>query len=157
MGTKGGQNSNLACGLRWGLTDEGLTRVPGVVIVAATTGYQTRAFAEAARRLGLASTLATDRCHILENPWGDHAIPVRFEHPSEAAHDLAEALREREITGIVAVADRPAVVAALTARHLGLPWHSPEAAKVCRDKHRMRVLFEAAGLLVPHFIGKTLN
>jgi len=34
-------------------------------LIAATTGYQTRAFAEAAERLGVDVTLATDRCHIL--------------------------------------------------------------------------------------------
>ena len=125
--------------------------MPGILIVAATTGYQTRAFADAAVRLGLSVTLATDRCHILENPWGDDAIPVRFEQPEDAAWDLAEAVRDRGIAGIVAVADRPAVVAAFTARHLGLPWHPPEAAAVCRDKHRMRILFDQAGLPVPRY------
>ena len=125
--------------------------MPGVLIVAATTGYQTRAFTEAAQRLGVPFILATDRCHILENPWGDHALPVRFEQPAAAARELASALRERDITGVVGVADRPALVAAFTAQMLGLPWHSPEAAAACRDKNRMRQLFEAAGLPVPRY------
>ena len=125
--------------------------MPGVLIVAATTGYQTRAFTEAARRLYIPFVLATDRCHILENPWGDHALPVRFEQPAEAARELADALRERDIAGVIGVADRPALVAAFTAQMLGLPWHSPEAAAACRDKNRMRQLFEAAGLPVPRY------
>ena len=49
-----------------------------VVLVAATTGYQVRMFDEAARRIGIGLTLATDRCHILEDPWADRAVPVRF-------------------------------------------------------------------------------
>ena len=44
----------------------------------ATTGYQTRTFSEAGRALGLDLVLATDRCHVLEDPWGDHAVAVRF-------------------------------------------------------------------------------
>jgi len=125
--------------------------LPGILLVAATTGYQTRAFADAARRLGLALTLATDRCHILENPWGDDAVPVRFDAPAEAAAALAEALRGRQIAGIAAVADRPAVVAAFTAERLGLRWHSSAAVSVCRNKFRMRELFASAGLPVPWF------
>jgi biotin carboxylase len=119
--------------------------MPRVLLVAATTGYQTRSFAAAARRLGIDVILATDRCHVLEDPWRDHAIPVRFEEPEIAA----EALGGCGVDGIVAVADRPTLVAALTARKLGLPYHSPEAVAACRDKYRMREMFAAAGLPVP--------
>src|SRR5258708_4798358 len=44
-----------------------------VLIIAATTGYQTQSFAETARRLGISVTMATDRCHVIHDPWGDHA------------------------------------------------------------------------------------
>ena len=60
-----------------------------ILLVAATTGYQTRSFTAAAQRPGIDVILATDRCHILENPWKDHAIPVRFEDPSTAAQVLS--------------------------------------------------------------------
>src|ERR1700733_7908060 len=123
--------------------------MPRVLLVAATTGYQTRSFTAAARRLGIDVLLATDRCHILEDPWRDNAIPVRFEEPEIAADMLAEC----SVDGVVAVADRPTLVAALTAQRLGLPYHSPGAVAVCRDKHRMRGKFSLAGLPVPeHFL-----
>src|ERR1039457_1635866 len=80
-----------------------------VVLVAATTGYQTRMFSEAAERAGVDLVLATDRCQVLDDPWGDHAIPVRFDDPEGAAKLLDEAGR---VDGIVAVGDRPAFVAA---------------------------------------------
>ena len=123
--------------------------MPRILLLAATTGYQTRSFAEAARRLRVDVTLATDRCHILEDPWRDNAIAIRFEAPDESAAALAGAVRCRNIAGIAAVADRPTLIAALTAQKLGLPWHPPEAAAACRDKDRMRLLFAAAGLPVP--------
>jgi len=118
-------------------------------LVAATTGYQTRSFTEAARRLGIEVLLATDRCHVLEDPWRDNAIPVRFEEPEAAAELLAETAGRLSVDGVVAVADRPTVVAALTAQKLGLPYHSPRAVAACRDKHRMRDVFGVAGLPVP--------
>jgi hypothetical protein len=122
---------------------------PRILLIAATTGYQTRSFAEAAARLHVAVTLATDRCHVLEDPWRDHAIAVRFEDPYHSAENLAEAVRRLSIAGIAAVADRPTLIAALTAEKLGLPWHPPHAAAACRDKHKMRELFAEAGLPVP--------
>jgi hypothetical protein len=33
-----------------------------------------RSFAGAAERLGVEVILATDRCHIMDDPWGDRAI-----------------------------------------------------------------------------------
>ena len=55
-----------------------------LLLFAATTGYQIRVFAEAARGLGVDLTLATDRCHVLEDPWGDRAIAVRFDRIAES-------------------------------------------------------------------------
>ena len=119
--------------------------MPRILLVAATTGYQTRSFANTARGRGIDVILATDRCHVLEDPWRDRAIPIRFEEPERAA----ETLSAMAFDGIVAVADRPTLVAALTAEALGLPFHPPKAVAACRDKHRMRELFAAAGLAVP--------
>lgn len=120
--------------------------MPRILLLAATTGYQMRSFADAAARLGIDVTLATDRCHILEDPWRDRAIPIRFEEPEASAETLADAVKP---DGIVAVADKPTVIAALTAERLAMPWHPPAAARACRDKHRSRELFAAAGLPVP--------
>jgi len=125
--------------------------MPRVLLVAATTGYQTRSFTEAARRLGIDVILATDRCHVLEDPWRDNAIPVRFEEPELAAKALAgsDVVPQSAVDGVIAVADRPTLVAALTAQELGLPFHSPGSVAACRDKHKMRRIFGRAGLLVP--------
>ena len=50
-----------------------------VLLFSATTGYQLRSFNEAAERLGVELVFATDRCHSLDDPWQDSAIPVRFD------------------------------------------------------------------------------
>ena len=119
---------------------------PRILLLAATTGYQTRSFAAAAANVGASVVLATDRCHVLEDPWRDQAIPVRFEEPELSAQALAEV---GNIDGIVAVGDRPTYIAALCAEALGLPWHPPAAVLASLNKHRARELFHASGLLVP--------
>ena len=58
---------------------------PRVMLLATTTGYQTQEFAAAARRLGLEVVFGTDRCQMLEDPWRDGALALRFEDPDAAA------------------------------------------------------------------------
>src|ERR1022692_3250912 len=86
-----------------------------LLLFAATTGYQIRVFADAARRLGVDVTLATDRCHILDDPWGDRAIAVKFDQIEESL----KALRGLRVDGVAAVGDRPAGLAAAAAEVLG--------------------------------------
>jgi biotin carboxylase len=118
-----------------------------VLLVAATTGYQIRAFDQAASRLGVDLLIASDRCHVLEDPWGDRALPVRFDDPERAASVIAAG----RFDGIIAVGDRPAIVAAAAARALGIPYNSPESVIACHDKFTARRQFEAAGLPVPEY------
>ena len=120
---------------------------PRLLLFAATTGYQIRIFAEAARRIGIDLTLATDRCHIMEDPWGDRAIAVKFDRIAESI----DALRGLDFDGIAAVGDQPAVLAAEAARVLGIPFHSGAAARAGQDKFIARALFQNAGMRVPRF------
>jgi biotin carboxylase len=118
-----------------------------LLLFAATTGYQIRVFADAARRLGVELTLATDRCHVLEDPWGDRALAVRFDRIPESV----DVLRGQRFDGVAAVGDRPAVLAAAVAEALDIPFHPPAAARACNDKFLARQLYQAAGLRVPPF------
>ena len=120
-----------------------------LLLFAATTGYQIRVFADAARRVGAEVTLATDRCHIMDDPWGDRAIPVKFDRIAESIEVLRSL--ELHVDGVAAVGDTPAVLAAEAAAMYGVPFHSPAAARACHDKHVSRQIFEAAGLQVPAY------
>lgn len=117
-----------------------------VLLIAATTGYQTRSFSAAARALGLDLVLATDRCHVMDDPWGDRAVAVRFDEPA----DGIEALVARgPFDGIAAVGDVPAYVAALAAKRLGLRFSSPAAVLAAKNKFLARQKLRQAGLLTP--------
>jgi hypothetical protein len=114
-------------------------------------GYQTKCFADAARKLGVQLIYVSDRCHQLEDPWGDQAIPVEFAAPENAAHTVMERLRGQQVRGVLALGDRPAVAAAYAARALGIPYNHPAAVEACRSKLRMREVFRDTGLPVPWF------
>src|SRR6266853_2996620 len=109
-----------------------------VLVLATTTGYQTRAFGEAADRLGVALVFATDRCHLIEDPWQDGAIPIRFYDEDASVAAIVDAARERPIAGLLVVGDRPTVIAARVAEMLGLPGHPPAAAAIARNKRLTR-------------------
>jgi hypothetical protein len=119
-----------------------------VLLVASKTGYQVREFYGAAERLGVELTLVTDRCHILEDPWGDHAAAVQFEQP-EAGIEALEA--RGPFDGIVAVGDQPAGAAAKIAERLKLRFHSTEAVRAASDKYATRERFRVAGMNVPFY------
>jgi D-alanine-D-alanine ligase-like ATP-grasp enzyme len=125
--------------------------MPRVLVLAATTGYQTRSFGEAAERLGLELVFATDRCHLIEDPWQDHAIPIRFHDEDASVAAIIDAANVRRLDGVLAVGDRPTVIAARVAQGLGLAGHPPGAAAVARHKQRTREHLRDAGLPVPWF------
>jgi len=130
-----------------------MTERKKLLLFAAKLGYQTRSLDAAAQRLGVDVIFVTDRCHQLDDPWGDRAIAVHFESPDLAAYSVMEAVRKlgpngepATIDGILAFGDRPAVAAAYVARGLGLAYNHPAAVEACRSKLRMREVFRDAGL-----------
>jgi phosphoribosylaminoimidazole carboxylase (NCAIR synthetase) len=123
-----------------------------VLLLATTTGYQTRAFGEAAERLGVDLVFATDRCDMLEDPWRDAALAIRFYDESGSVATIVDAASRFPIDGVMAVGDRPTVIAAQAMNALGLSGHPPSAAAVARNKHATRERLKAAGLPTPLFV-----
>jgi biotin carboxylase len=123
--------------------------VKRILLLSATTGYQLRSFNDAAERLGVTLVFATDRCHHLDDPWRDRAIPVRFHDLDASAAAVAAAAREQPLDGLVVVGDRPTALAAAVASRLGLPGNAPAAAAASANKRAARDCFAAAGLITP--------
>ena len=128
-----------------------------VLLIATTTGYQIRSFGEAAAALGVRLVFASDRCDRLDDPWWDQAIPVRFHQEAASVDAVVAACAAAPVDGIVAVGDRPAVLAARIAHALGLPGHPPEAAAVSRNKLATREALRAAGLPTPAFFAVPID
>jgi len=125
-----------------------------LLLFAATTGYQIREFASAAERLGIEVALATDRCVRMDDPWGDGALPVKFDHRMS---QTIEGLRGMRFDGVAAVGDGPAEAAAVAAEMFGVPFHPPATARACRDKFLARQLYQAVGMRTPWFFRAALD
>lgn len=126
--------------------------MPRVLLLATTTGYQTRAFGDAAERLGVDLVFATDRCHVLDDPWRDAAIPIRFFDETGSVAAIVAASATRAIDGVLVVGDRPTVIGAKVLEALGLPGHPPTAAETASNKELTRGRMRHAGLPVPWFM-----
>ena len=122
-----------------------------VLILATTTGYQTRMFGDAAEQLGVKLVFATDRCDQLDDPWWDSAIPIRFHQEEQSVQAIVRGVAHAPVAGLLAVGDRATTIAALAAARLGLPGHPPDAAAAARDKRLTRERLLLAGLPVPWF------
>jgi biotin carboxylase len=122
-----------------------------LLLLSNTTGYQANAFREAAARVGVEITLATDRCHVLDDPWGDAAIPVKFHEPLESAKTIVAQTSKTPFDGVVAIGDAPTMTAAIAAERLGLKFHPPFAVEGAKNKWVARERWAAAGLLVPWY------
>jgi len=118
-------------------------------------GYQTRSFEEAAQKHATEIIYVTDRCHQLEDPWGDRAIAVHFESAQSAAASVVAALNGKSVDGILALGDAPSVAAGYTAGQLGISYNHPASVEACRSKSRMREVFQQSGLNTPWF--RTIN
>jgi biotin carboxylase len=122
-----------------------------LLLFAAKLGYQTRAFDAAAKKLGVELVFVTDRCHRLDDPWRDRALPVHFESPQEAARAVLESQRGSQVDGILVLGDRPGPAAAYAAPGLGILHNLPVSVEAARNKLRMREVLRDAGLPVPWF------
>ena len=122
-----------------------------ILILSATTGYQLRAFNDAAETLGIELAFATDRCKGLDDPWRDRAIPVRFHDAATSLQAVERAAMDAPLGGVIAVGDRPVVLAAHIATRFGLRGNTPEAARITTSKLLTREALDRAGLPVPWF------
>ena len=122
-----------------------------VLLLSTTTGYQLRSFNDAAEQLGIELVFATDRCQQLDDPWRDRALAVRFHEEAASIESIVAEARRSAFQGVLAVGDRPTILAARVAARLGLPGNSPEAATASSNKLAARQRLAAAGLAVPSY------
>jgi biotin carboxylase len=122
--------------------------VSRVLLLSTTTGYQLRSFNDAAEELGIELVFATDRCHQLDDPWRDRAIAVRFHEEAQSLEDIAG---RGPFHGVLAVGDRPAILAARVAERLGLRGNPVDAAAASGNKLEARRRLAAGGLAVPSY------
>ena len=122
-----------------------------LMLLYTTTGYEAREFVQAARHLGVELLLGSDRCDVLDDPWEDDAVALRFQRPEEAAGRIVDRVSLQPVDAILPVGDTPLLSAAQASRRLGMVHNSPDAVLASRNKYLMRRRLQAAGARVPAF------
>ena len=106
---------------------------------------------EAARRLGVDLTVASERPSTFQDANPSGLVTLDLADPDRAAREARAFALEHPVHGVVGVDDDTAVVAAAIAGALGLVGNAVAAARAARDKHEQRRLLAAAGVPVPRF------
>ena len=125
--------------------------MPRVLLLLPTTTYRTHAFMEAAQRLGVEVTAASEEANALTrlNPSG--LLWLDFSDPQRAARQVVQFAEKHPIAAVVPVDDQVTVCAATICEALGLRHNSVESATAARNKHRMRELLGQAGVPQPRY------
>ncbi|MCH2571789.1 MAG: hypothetical protein MK103_10520, partial [Planctomycetes bacterium] len=112
--------------------------MPRVLLLLPTTTYRSEAFIEAATRLKVDVTVASERRNTLThlNPSG--LLTLDFKHPERAVKKVVDFSKRYPIDAVVPVDSEVTVVGSLMAKALGIRHNSPESATAASDKHLMR-------------------
>jgi len=125
--------------------------VERLLLVLPSATYRAPDFLSAARDLGVAVTVASERRAAMSAAMGERSLTVSLSDPARAAAQIAERARETPFAAIVGVDDQGVMAAALGAERLGLAHNPPAAVARTRDKAAMRRALAAAGVRQPRF------
>ncbi len=116
-----------------------------LMILMPESTYRAEPFMNAARKLGLAVIVASDRCQVLADYWGV-PLALNLQKPRAAVEEIVEYAKKHRIDAIVPVDDATTVVAASACEALSLPHNRPEAAAAARNKRVMKKLLKESGV-----------
>ena len=122
-----------------------------LLLVLPSATYRAQDFLSAARDLGVAVTVASERRAAMSAAMGERALTVSLSDPARAAEQIAERARETPFAAIVGVDDQGVMAAALAAERLGLAHNPPAAVARTRDKAAMRRALAEARVRQPRF------
>src|SRR5437867_11123458 len=110
-----------------------------LLLLLPTTTYRTAAFVEAARRLGVELTVASERPSTFEGAQPTGFLTLDFAAPARAAVQAAEFARRHPVALVVGADAATALVAAALAGRLEPTRHPVAAALAPRATHTQRV------------------
>ena len=128
-----------------------MLRPSRLLLLLPTATYRTTAFVEAARRLGVELTVASELPSAFEAAQPAGLLTLDFADPAGAAARVRAFAAQYPVQGVAGVDDDTVVVAAAVAEALGLRGNPMTAALGARDKHEQRRCLRAAGVPVPGF------
>ncbi|MBV9547520.1 MAG: ATP-grasp domain-containing protein [Chloroflexi bacterium] len=122
-----------------------------VLLLMRTRTYRAKAFLEAAARIGVDVTVATEREQPLSTLTPGATIALPFDNVHAAEAEVVQFSERYPVTAVVGVDDDTTVLAAQLAARLRLPHNSVDAVKAARYKDVMRLALSEAELPSPEF------
>jgi biotin carboxylase len=126
--------------------------VDRLLLILPSATYRAPDFMAAAKELGVAVTVASERRAAMSAAMGERALTLRLSDPFDAADAIVARARDTPFAAIVGVDDQGLMAAALASERLGLQHNPPAAVARTRDKAAMRRALEAANVPQPRFV-----
>jgi biotin carboxylase len=134
-----------------------LTAMPRVLLLLPTTTYRTKAYIDAAIKLGVDVVAASERPSTLQNKNPEGLLTIDFSDPQLAAQIVEEYAQRFPIEAIIPVDEDTAVTASQAAHVLGLNHNSVESVRTAKNKYIMREVLNAKQVPVPRYWHFTLD
>ena len=122
-----------------------------LLLILPSATYRAPDFIAAARELGVAVTVASDRAAAMSAAMGERTLTLRTSDPEAAAQAIVARAQDTPFAAIVGVDDQGVMAAALAAERLGLAHNPPWAVARTRDKSAMRAALAHANVPQPRF------
>ena len=131
--------------------------MPRVLLLLPTTTYRTKAYLDAAHKVGVDVVAASEQASTLaaRNPEGLLALDL-FD-PDEAARQAQQYAAEHSIDAVIPVDEDTAVAASVIAHELHLKHNPISATRAAKNKHLMREVLSRAGVRVPRYQAFSLD
>jgi biotin carboxylase len=125
--------------------------MPRVLLLLPTTTYRTKAFIDAALRIGVDVVAASERPSTLESKNPSGLVTLDFLDPHIAAQQASKFAEQFTVDAVIPVDEDTAVIAAAVAQAMGLKHNSPESVQTAKNKYLMRACLDHAGVRVPKY------
>jgi biotin carboxylase len=125
--------------------------VARVLLLLPTTSYRTPDFLEAARRLGVDVTVASEEPSTMEALRPSDLLTLDFGDPDDCARRVKAFSSSVPLDAVVGVDEPTAIAAAAIAAELGLPHNPVASVRAAGNKARLRVLLDASGVPTPSY------
>lgn len=123
--------------------------MPRVLLILPTTSYRAGDFIEAAERLGVDLSIASEEDLPLSGT--DHFIKIDCTNEEAATEAVVAMATETPIDAVVPVDDAGVVIASRAAERLGLPHNPTDAARATRNKESLRKSLARSEVPQPRF------
>lgn len=128
-----------------------LLSMPRVLLLLPTTTYRTKAYLDAALKLGVDVVTASEISSSLESKNPENLLTMNFFEPEKAAEQALQYAERFPIDAVIAVDEDTAVVSGFVASALGLQQNSVASVQIAKNKYLMRETLHQAGVRVPRF------